>query len=70
MSVVPRTSGKLLVWDATCLDTYMYAPSKVNTGVAITGAGAVAEMSAAAQDHQILTPGLDLCVYSYGSSDF
>ena len=41
MSLVPWTSGKLLVWDATCSDTY--TPS--NIGVAVTGTGAVAEKS-------------------------
>ena len=68
MSMVPWTSGKLLVWEATCLDTY--APSNVNTWVAITGAGAMAEMSAAVRDLQMFTSGLDLCVYFYGSSEF
>ena len=68
MSMVPWTSGKLLVWDATCSDTY--TPSNVNNGVAITGAGAVAEMTVATQDLHIFTSGLDLRVYSYGSSDF
>ena len=42
MLMIPWTSGKLLVWDATCLDTY--APSHIR--VAVTGAGAVAEKSA------------------------
>ena len=46
MSVVPWTNGKLLVWDATCTDTY--APS--NIGVAVTGAGVVAEKS---EQHKI-----------------
>ena len=41
MSMVPWTSRKLLAWDATCSDTY--APS--NFGIAVTGAGAVAEKS-------------------------
>ena len=46
MSMVPWTSGKLLVWDATRSDTY--APSY--TGVAVTGAGAVVEKS---EQHKI-----------------
>ena len=46
MSVVPWTSGKLLVWDATCTDTY--TPS--NIGVAVTGAGEVPEKS---EQHKI-----------------
>ena len=46
MSVVPWTSGKLLVRDATCSDAY--APS--NIGVAVTGAGAVTEKS---EQHKI-----------------
>ena len=46
MSVVPWTSEKLLVWNATCINTY--APS--NIGVAATGAGAVAEKS---EQHKI-----------------
>ena len=46
MSMVPWTSGKLLVWNATCSDTY--APS--NIGVAATGAGAVEEKS---EQHKI-----------------
>ena len=62
MSVVPWTSGKLLVWDATCSDTY--APSNINNGVAITDAGAVAEKSAEAQNLQIFKSGLHLRVYS------
>ena len=41
MSMVSWTSGKLLVCDATC--TYTYTPS--NIGVAVTGAGGVAEKS-------------------------
>ena len=72
MSMVLWTSRKLLVWDASCSDSYMYAPSNINNGVAITGAGAVAEKSAAAaaQDIQIFTSALNLCVYSCGSWDF
>ena len=46
MSMVPWTSGKLLVWDATCLDTY--ASSSI--GVAVTGVGVVAKKS---QQHKI-----------------
>ena len=65
LSMVPWTSGKLLVWDATCSDTY--APSNINDGVAVTGAGAVAEKSAAAQALQIFTSGLHLRVYSCDS---
>ena len=64
-SMVPWTSRKLPVWDATCSDTY--TPSNINNGVAVTGAGAVAEKSAAAQDLQIFIAGLDLLVYSCGS---
>ena len=41
MSMVPWTSGKLLVWDASCSDTYTLS----NIGVAVTGAGAMAEKS-------------------------
>ena len=41
MSMVPWTSKRLLVWDATCLGTY--APS--NIGVAVTGAGVAGEKS-------------------------
>ena len=65
MSVVPWTRGKLLVWDATFSDTY--TPSDINNGVAIIGAGSVAEKSAAAQDLQIFTSGIDLRVYFCGS---
>ena len=39
MSIVHWWSGKLLVWDATCSDTF----SALNIGVAVTKAGAVAE---------------------------
>ena len=65
MSMVPWTSGKLLVRDATSSDTY--TPSNINNGVAVTGAGAVAEKSASAEDLQIFTTGLNLCIYSCGS---
>ena len=41
MSMVSWISGKLLVWDATCSDTYALS----NIEVAVTGAGAVAEKS-------------------------
>ena len=61
MSMVPWTSRKPLIWDATYWDTY--APSNINNGVAVTGAGAVAKKSAAAQDFQIFTFWLDLCVF-------
>ena len=65
MSMVPWTSRKLLVWDATCSDTY--APSNINDGIAVTGAGAVAQKSAAAQDFQIFTSGLNLhtCLFPW-----
>ena len=68
MSIIPWTSGKLLVCDATCWNTY--TPSNINNGIAVTGAGAVAEKSAAAQDFQMFTFGLDLYVYSIDSWDF
>ena len=39
MTLIPWSSGRFLVWDATCMDTF--APS--NLPVAVTRTGAVAE---------------------------
>ena len=41
ISIIPWRSGKILIWDATCPDTY--APSHM--GIATSRAGAVADQA-------------------------